>query len=113
MAKYILVALSNCKEGTDAEFNEWYNEVHLPDVLRLKGHVSAVRYCATEDQLRPEVHYRYMAIYELDVDNVKEAMAALQGAAGTDKLPIGDTLDGDRTVVYYYQPIEHGNWRRA
>ncbi len=37
MAKYNLIALTNPLEGRDDEFNDWYTNVHLADVLKLPG----------------------------------------------------------------------------
>jgi hypothetical protein len=29
----VLMVLTNSAEGQDAEFNAWYDEIHLPEVL--------------------------------------------------------------------------------
>jgi len=39
MAKYLLLVTSNPVEGRDAEYNRWYTEEHLRDVLKLDGFV--------------------------------------------------------------------------
>lgn len=44
----------------EAEFNRWYHEVHIPDVLRYPGCLSARRYRA----LLGEEKFQYMAVYE-------------------------------------------------
>ena len=44
----------------EAEFNRWYHEVHIPDVLKYPGCLSARRYKA----LSGEEKFQYMAVYE-------------------------------------------------
>ena len=37
MPKFNLFALTNPTDGRDEEFNDWYTNVHLTDVLKLPG----------------------------------------------------------------------------
>ena len=48
-------------KGKEAEFNRWYNDEHVPDVLKYPGVVSARRYQA----IAGEDKYEYMAVYEI------------------------------------------------
>jgi hypothetical protein len=41
--RYIFVVLTNAREDQDAEFSEWYNNVHLHDVVRVPGFVATGR----------------------------------------------------------------------
>lgn len=66
MAK--LLIFSNAKDGRDDEYNEWYDTVHLPDVLAVPGVRSGVRYHAKGMNGRASSEHRYLAVYELDRD---------------------------------------------
>jgi hypothetical protein len=44
MATYKVHVFINPLEGRDAEFNEWYDAEHVPDVLALPGFVRAERF---------------------------------------------------------------------
>ena len=35
MSRYLFVVMTNSGEGKDAEFNRWYDNQHIPDVLRV------------------------------------------------------------------------------
>lgn len=48
-------------KGKETEFNRWYNEQHIPDVLKFPGLVSARRYKA----IAGEDRFEYMAVYEV------------------------------------------------
>ena len=81
MAKHVLVALTNAAEGKDEEFNSWYED-HLQDLLKLPGFVSVQRYRLSDAQNSPVTPYRYLAIYELDTEDLEASMAALGARAG-------------------------------
>jgi hypothetical protein len=105
MAKHLLVVLSNATEGQDEAFNQWYTNTHLGDVLKVPGYVAAQRFKLSEMQLGPGAFpYRYMALYEVETDNLEQACRALtEGAAGS--MYIDPALDRDRTVAWFYSPI--------
>jgi hypothetical protein len=71
----ILVVLSNpISDEHDTEFNAWYNEVHIPEILSQPGFRSARRFKAVAKVPGegPPSH-RYLAIY--GIDDVSDAMA--------------------------------------
>lgn len=107
MGKHVLVVLSNATEGGDDEFNTWYTNQHLGDVLKLPGYKAAQRFRLSDAQLGPnEIPYRYLAIYEVEADSAADAAAALtSGIGGADAMYISPTLDMDRTSAWFYTPI--------
>ena len=76
--KAVMIVLTNCSDAArEDEFNEWYNDVHLPDVLLTPGIVRATRLGRTGET--PEGQGRYLALYELDTDDVTSVQEALAG----------------------------------
>lgn len=68
MAKYLLLATSGVHEGRQAEFDHWYDNVHLRDVCAVPGVTSGRRFVvhpASPNQL-PVPN---MAIYEIEADD--------------------------------------------
>ena len=49
MADHHMLVFTNPLPGREAEFNKWYDEVHLPEVLQVKGFVAARRYVVSGD----------------------------------------------------------------
>jgi hypothetical protein len=90
MAEFKMLVLSNPVEGRDQEFNEWYDNVHLPDVLDVKGVGGTERYRMCSGGKR-----RYLALYELDCDDPTGVERELRTRAGTDVMPISDAFDLD------------------
>ena len=63
MEETILVTSVDIRDGAEEEFNRWYNEKHLPEVLACPGFIAATRYECTSGQPR------YIAVYELESED--------------------------------------------
>jgi hypothetical protein len=91
MARYVYTIFSNAVSGKEDEYNRWYSEQHLDDVLRVPGFVAAQRFrLAVEDAAAPA---QYLAIYELETDDPQKTLAELHACAGTRAMPISPALD--------------------
>lgn len=75
MPKAVFVVISECPKGREAEFNEWYDKVHIPDVLSIPGFVSATRYQLVGEP--QEGQGRYLALYEIEASDPGAPVAAL------------------------------------
>ncbi|MGV8854965.1 MAG: hypothetical protein ACOH2L_09950 [Devosia sp.] len=105
MAKYNLIALTNPLEGRDDEFNQWYTDIHLADVLKLPGVKAAQRFGLAQTQHRPgPFEWKYMAVYEIDIADISTTLTALTAASGTAAMPLSPALSPDR-LVWIYEPI--------
>jgi antibiotic biosynthesis monooxygenase (ABM) superfamily enzyme len=56
----LVVSVSVARE-VEADWNRWYDEVHLPEIAACPGFLSAQRYVTGEGAAR-----RYLTIYELE-----------------------------------------------
>lgn len=105
MAKYNLIALTNALDGQDEAFNDWYSNVHLADVLKLPGVVAAQRFRMSDTQHRPgPFEYGYMAVYEIEIDDINRTLSELKAVSGTEKMPLSSALDPQR-MVWILEPI--------
>ena len=68
MAVVIFVVRANVAKDKEAAFNKWYNEEHVPQLLRYNGAVSARRY----RKILGDEKYEYMAVYEFASEAVFE-----------------------------------------
>lgn len=66
MAVGLFVVRATITGDREAAFNKWYNEEHLPQVLRYNGAVSGRRY----RKLVGEDRCQYMAVYEFASEEV-------------------------------------------
>ena len=105
MGRYNLIALTNPIDGRDDEFNDWYSNVHLDDVLKLPGVKAAQRFRLSETQHRPgPFEWRYMAVYEIEIDDLTVTLSALKSASGTEAMPLSPALSPER-MVWIYEPV--------
>jgi hypothetical protein len=103
MARYAFFVLSNPVAGREAEYNEWYDTMHLPDVLKVPGIVAAQRFRAVQDQ--GNLPQRYLAYYEMEADDPLKVMEELKARAGTAVMPLSTAMDSDGVGVSLFEPI--------
>jgi antibiotic biosynthesis monooxygenase (ABM) superfamily enzyme len=72
MPTVLFVVKATIPPDKEDAFNRWYNEEHVPDVLKFRGLVSAHRYKAIEG----EDKYQYMAVYEFQDEATYKRFAA-------------------------------------
>ena len=76
MAKWIFLVYTDCKDPSrEAEFNDWYDNVHVPDVMQFPEFLSAVRYVNDDPEAGPG---KFLAIYEMEGDDIKQTMASVR-----------------------------------
>jgi hypothetical protein len=62
MAEWLLVASAEVDPAVEEEWNRWYDEVHVPEMVDCPGWLSGTRY-VTEDEAGKR---HYIGIYELE-----------------------------------------------
>jgi len=101
----LLIVQMNPVPGREDEFNNWYSNVHIRDVMRMDGGISAQRFVQREVQtgFATPAEHRYVAFYEVaDTAALSQAHA---DAAGTDLMVINDAADMHGPIVCYYFPL--------
>jgi hypothetical protein len=107
MAKYTFVVLSNpTTPGQEAEYNEWYNKIHIPDVLNVPGFVAAQRFKLADSQFADgKPAHRYLALYELETDDLKGSFKELQKRVGTADMFMSDAIDMKGLSASTFTPV--------
>ena len=117
MAHGILLVLSEpVSEADDAAYNDWYDDIHLPEVLALSGFTSARRFRMSEVQLASQGGFesvssrfpnRYVATYEVEGPDLAAAAKALNEASAG--LTTSSAMAYDRTLAVLLEEISsHG-----
>ena len=102
--RYTFVAFTNSVDGREDDFNQWYDQQHVPDVLDVPGFVSAQRFVCADSQLGPVVH-KYMTIYQIETENLDETLAAFGARAQEGKIVMTDAVDRANAAMCVYQPL--------
>lgn len=104
MAKHMLVVFSKATPGREDEYNSWYQNQHLPDVLNVPGFRAAQRY-RLQGPAGDDGRTRYLALYEVETNDLAGAMDELTKRAGTPAMPISDALDMSAVEMFVVDPI--------
>ncbi|MET0147179.1 MAG: hypothetical protein ABW122_14335 [Ilumatobacteraceae bacterium] len=99
MPRFLMVVHTNPVDGADDEYNDWYENAHLDDVLKVPGITSAQRFRLADGGA--DAAYRYLALYMVEADNVGAVSDELKSRAGTADMPISPALDPGATIVFY------------
>lgn len=110
MVKAVMLVHTNPADGSrEDEFNDWYDNVHIPEVLLIDGFVAATRYRLSETQLVDgQAGHRYLAVYEIESDDLAATTKALTNAASGGMF-ISDSLQLQPfpTVALYEEASGH------
>jgi hypothetical protein len=105
MAKYTLLVLTNPVEGREDSFNDWYTNTHIKDVVNVPGIVAAQRFKLAGAQLAPAPHpWGYLALYDVETDNLEHTVKALQERIGTSAMVMSDAMS-PQLLGFFYEPI--------
>lgn len=67
--RFTMIALTNAKPGGDAEFVEWYERIHLDQVLDVPGVVTAQLGQVADIAAAGTPQYRYAGIYTIEAED--------------------------------------------
>lgn len=106
--KYIQIVFSNPLAGRDDEFNDWYENVHIPDLLSIPGMVSAQRYQLKDAEIYhmdggAVPGHRYAIIYEMQGD-VDAILGKIQEGVMTGNITMADCLDMSSWQLSFWSP---------
>ncbi|MBV1879198.1 MAG: hypothetical protein KUG79_16270 [Pseudomonadales bacterium] len=90
MSNHTLLVLTNPVVGKEKEYNDWYSNTHIQDIVAIPGFVSAQRFKLSDAQMADAGPYKYLAIYEVEGDPAA-ALDALKAA--TPNIEMSDALN--------------------
>ncbi len=74
----------------EAEFHQWYDEVHLAEVVAIPGFVAAERYVPVREDGGP-----FVAIYHIEADDLRVPMRELVRVIREDRFRMSDAVQLD------------------
>jgi hypothetical protein len=99
MTEYIQTVLTAPVAGREDEFNRWYDDTHLPEMLQVPGFVAGRRYALTG--VGAGDRSWFLAIYEIETEDLAATLAGLRAAAPT--MTVSDAMDQQATVIEIYE----------
>jgi hypothetical protein len=99
--KFLLVAETTPHVGREDDFNKWYNDTHITELLKMPGIKSAERYKLALTLAGDKPAHPYFTIYEVETDDLQKTL----GAFGTTKLTQSDSFDPSTADMSIYQAV--------
>jgi hypothetical protein len=105
MARFLWLVMTNPAEGREQEFNRWYDEEHVPDMLGVATVVAVQRFEFVTGGGSAEPGLRYLAVYEVEADSPEQTMAAMDKArAEPGRMRASSSLDRDARL-WFFRPL--------
>jgi hypothetical protein len=97
---YRFLVFTNPIDGMDVEYNQWYDAVHLGEVIAVPGFIAAERYrcCPTAEAA---LDHAYLAIYEFEADDPVSTLAELTARARDGRIDMTPVLAPDIETRLY------------
>ena len=106
MGRYLFVVLANPKDGQENEFNDFYSNRHLADVLNVPGIKTAERFVLTDPQrMSAPSPFKYLAIYHVETDDLAAVASEIARRSGTDLMPTNQFISQNPKFAYFFQPL--------
>lgn len=102
LARYKLLVTSRPVAGREQEYNDWYQNVHLRDVVAIEGYRSAQRFRFNQ-LVGPGARTPYLAIDDIETDDIDAAVEELMSRAASGKLPVSSALSSEGTLAVVYE----------
>lgn len=103
MASHCFVVFTNPVAGREEEFNDWYSNTHLRDVVAVPGFVSARRFKVADPT--STLPGQYLTLYQMETDDPQQALSDLNSRVGTPAMMISEALDGARASATLFTAI--------
>ena len=98
MAK--LVVMSNPVDGKEEEYNRWYDDVHVPELLTVPGIEAAQRF-----KLKTGAEtWNYLCIYEIGTSDPEAVLADMRGRMAAGEFERSDSIDMSTGYMGLFEP---------
>jgi len=106
----LFFVFSNPTAGQEEEFNDWYANTHLDEVLAVPGITAAQRYALDELDVPESEHgsvppppHRYLAVYEVDSEP-ETVMKDFLGRLTSGEMTLSPSLDFASVNMGFWSP---------
>ena len=102
MRRFKMLVFSEPFEGLDDEFNAWYTNQHLGDLVALPGFTSAQRFTLHSVSMGTTLN-NYLAIYDVETDDPEAVIEHMFAVRDTAVMPMSPAFNIDPTSVMLYE----------
>jgi len=99
MARHVVVVLSEPVAGREAEFDDWYENTHIDEVLATTGWTSGQRFVLSAEK-GAKCPLRHLAVYEVEAESGDEVVATLDATRARRRQ--SDSFDWKRAAMWVF-----------
>lgn len=100
--RYLVLVMSNPVDGREHEYNQWYEDPHLDQVIETAGFASAQRFVLGA-AAGVESPHRYLALYETVGESAEEVLERLDESRP--RRLQSDAIDAAGAGVWVFEPM--------
>jgi len=105
VGRYVFVVHSNPVAGREQEYNDWYAQRHLQELLACPGIVAARRLVLAEQQVRDVAQpFQYLALYEIETEDLQGFIDELLARATSGRIARSSALSDSSPVFWKVLP---------
>jgi len=98
--QYKFLVFSNPVAGREDDYNDWYTNTHVAEVTAIPGFTGAQRFRLVPGEGAQPDH-RYLAIYDIESENVGEVMQELVVRGTSGGMQMSDAIDPQVSTFLY------------
>lgn len=88
MATHVFMVVTTPPPGEEEAYGEWYEQHHMPDVLKVPGFVSAQRFRLAPGPGDDAGVVKYLGLYEIEAEDSAPILEELGRRAGGGLMPL-------------------------
>lgn len=103
MPSYKLIVMTQPVEGREQEYNDWYQGMHLPDLVAVHGVKSAQRFRLSRTVVADRGPLPYLAIYDIETDDIDKTLDDLKARVGSGQIFVSSALSKENYFGAVYE----------
>jgi hypothetical protein len=106
MSTQFMIAFAKAVDGRKDELNEWFEQQHVADLLKIPGFVSARRVAVRPMGAREGIPvWDFMALYEIEAEDVQAVIKEAGVRMATGVIVMSEALDRSSSLTLLGSPL--------
>ncbi|MFN3233671.1 MAG: hypothetical protein ACE363_16145 [Alphaproteobacteria bacterium] len=93
MEKHLVIIKSNAVAGREADYEAWYNNIHLGEVLQVPGFLTGQQYRTPPSPDGSPPSHSHTAVFEVESDDITATLTQLGEEFASGRMTATDALD--------------------
>jgi hypothetical protein len=105
MKEWVYVVHTRALPGRDEDFNRWYTDKHLDEVVAIPGFVSAQRFRIADPTAPGAPERPYLSHYVMRTDDPHALLHKMHQMVASGEMELTDAVDPKDAVTFLYEVI--------